>query len=1085
MAVTEAAGSRRYLVLGPVEARLDGRVLPVAPGKQTLLLAALLARPDRVVPVDTLVDTLWGGRSPTGAAGSLRALVSKLRRALGGGDAPVDTHPHGLLMSAAGGYRLCLPASEAGRRAQELLDAWGFASLLAQARAARLAGQAAAAVDAYRAALGLWRGAAFTGATGQDPVSVLVTGEARRLDIERAEGIQERLAAELDLGRHAQLLGELEALVTAEPLHERPRELLMVALYRTGRQQDALAVYRRLRTLLAEEFGVEPSAHVRSLHKRILQQDPTLVPIPPGITQQPAGKSRVPPTAAGTFSDSGPVGAPGGGTEAAGTPSPDLPVGNLPFKLGGLVGRDVTLAQTLEILRVSRMVTLTGTAGVGKTTLAIHAAAAAVRSPPEGREGTRAGFDDGAWLVELAPVADGNSVVDAVSSVLGVQQRPGKAGVGRLVEYLRPKRLLLVVDNCEHVIDATAELVAAVVRGCAHIVVLATSREPLGVDGEQVRLVPPLAVPPPSFVDAGVRLVAAAALFLARAQAAAPGFALTDSNAAAVGEICRRLDGVPLAIELAATRMRSLSPSEVVDRLEQRFRLLRGGPRTAGMRHRTLQAAIEWSHGLLAEDERRVFDRLSVFAGGFALEAAERIAADADTTTGGPGQPWPIDETAVAALLTGLVDKSMVVAEPGDGSTRYTLLETLRAYGREHLAARGEEHATRRTHATYLAASVEAAARHLERPDSLRFAEAIAQQLDDLRAAHAWALAHDLSVAVWLVAGLFRYVEHRLSPEVPIWAERTIEAAEVARIRQSSLLPTVYAIAARGAARRGDLGRAKVLAERGTTAGVGPTDPARRHPLYALSAVALFEGRLRDAGRLTAQVEQLSLAANDAWFTVRAQTIRSLAHVYAGDLPAALAVADHARALADRSGDPAATGWSRYATGEALLETNPDRAAVLLEEALAAARAVDDRYLTGVAMVSATSVRARHGDARQAALLFLDVIQQWHAGGNWTQQWTTIRNVVELLMRTGRHAPAAVLLGALDQSGTAPPAFGTGGARLAAARRALADHLGPDAFAVETARGEAMGDDQALRFTRRTLGRMAQHAQPPRLAEFH
>lgn len=1046
MTSAQATGRRRYLVLGPVEARLDGRVLPVAPGKQTLLLAALLARPDQVVPVDTLIDTLWGERSPHGAAGTLRALVSKLRRALGGGEPSGGIQTEVFLVSAAGGYRLCLPAGDAGGGDQNQLDSQAFMSLLAQARAARLAGQAATAVDAYRSALGLWRGPAFAGATGQHPASALVTGEARRLDSERAQGIEERLAAELDLGRHAALLGELEALVTAEPLHERPQELLMVALYRTGRQQDALAVYRRLRAQLAEELGVEPSAQVRTLHTRILQQDPTLLP-----------------TGSGS----------------------DLPAsGNLPFYPESLIGRDLTLTQTLKTLRVSRVVTLTGTAGVGKTSLAVHVARAVVQGPSACGEGLGARFPDGAWLVELAPVADGKSVVGTVSSVLAVQQRQGQAGVGRLVEFLRWKRLLLVLDNCEHVVDAAAELVTAIVHGCPHVVVLATSREPLGVDGEQVRPVPTLAVPPPSLVEAGaVRLVPAAALFLARAGAAAPSFSLTDANAAAVGEVCRRLDGVPLAIELAATRLRSLSPAEVVDRLEQRFRLLRGGSRTAGIRHRTLQAAIDWSHELLDEDERRVFDRLSVFAGRFTMKAAERIAADGATATDGPGLPPHIDETAVAALLSRLVDKSMVVADPHDGSTRYALLETLRAYGRERLAARGEERAIQRRHASQLTAFVEAASGHLDGPQTRHFAEAIAQQLDDLRAAHHWALAHDVGLAVRLVASLFRYVEHRLSPELPTWAERTVKAAETADAGQSPLLPTVYAIAARGAARRGDLDWAKVLAERGATTGVGADNSARRHPLYALAVVALFEGRLQDAGRLTAEVERLSLAANDAWFAVRAQTIRSLAHVYAGEQAAALAVAEDAWALADRSSDPAAFGWSRYVTGEALLETDPDRAAVLLDEALAAARAIDERYLTGVAMVSATSVRARHGDPRRAASLFRDVIAQWHAAGNWTQQWTTIRNVVELLARTGSDRAAAVLLGALDHSGTAPPAFGAGAARMSATRRALSDRLGQHVVAAEISRGAAMDDQQALGFTRDALDRLAQPPDMPAVAQ--
>ncbi len=1080
MAAGEAPASRRYLVLGPVEAHLDGRLLPVASGKQTLLLAALLARPGQVVPVDTLVDTLWGQRPP-GAAGTLRALVSKLRRTLTGGHGGDGAAAEDLLVAGAGGYRLSLSVRDARGDDQEALDARGFASLLAQARAARAAGNAAVAVEAYRPALGLWRGPAFAGATGGAGVGALVTGEARRLDTERAAAVEEWLAAELDLGRHAQMLPELEALATAEPLNERPHEMLMVALYRAGRQQDALTVYRRLRALLAEELGVDPSAGVRTLHERLLRQDPALDRVAPDGPPRPAATSKVAGSSAPAWSEPVPARAAGGDAEAGAASAGPPSVGNLPVVADGLIGRDALLAQIRHLLGVSRVVTLTGTGGVGKTRLAVSAAATAARAASEDGRGAEASFPEGAWWAELAAVNAGRSVAEAVSTSLGVQQRQGLTVLERLVEYLGSRRLLLVLDNCEHVIEAVAELVEAVRRGCPHIVVLATSREPLRVDGEQVRPVPPLAVPSPSSVEAcGVRRAAAVALFVTRAQAAAPGFALTDGNAAAVAQICRRLDGVPLALELAATRMPSMTPGEVANRLERRFRLLRSGQRTAATRHRSLQAAIDWSYALLDDDERQAFNRLSVFAGGFTLQAAERIVASSDARTGGPDQPPGrlLEEAEVAGVLAGLVDKSMVVAAPDDGSTRYSLLETLRTYGREWLATHGEETA-QRAHATYLTAFVDTAAEHLDRPEGPKFAEAIARELDDLRAAHAWSLEHELHMAIRLVAGLFRYVEHRMPPEVPLWAERTVEAAELAPAGTHPPLPTVYAVAARGAARRGDLDRAKVLAERGA-AGVGADDPACRHPLYALGAVALFEGRLEDADRLTAEVERLARATGDAWFAVRALVIRGLARVYAGDAEAALALAENARALADRSGDPAATGWSRYITGEALLETDPERAAKLLGEALTVARAIDDRYLTGVAMVSATSVRARHGDPRQAAWLFRDVVDHWHAVGNWTQQWTTLRNVVELLVRTGIDEPAAVLLGALEVRGTASPAFGLAAARLAAALRELEDRLGPEAAALAIDRGAAMGDDQALHFARNALGRMTQQATATR-----
>jgi DNA-binding SARP family transcriptional activator len=333
---------RRYLVLGPVEAHLDGRALPVAPGRQTQLLAALLARPNQVVAVDALVDALWGQRPPPGAAGTLRALGSKLRRALACDPAEPD-----LLIASAGGYRLRLPEDP------QALDAGHFAALLARARHPRSRGNAADAVAAYRQALGLWRGPAFTGATGRPG---LVNNEALRLDAERLAVTEECLLIELELGRHSQVLGELEALAAAEPLRERPHELLMLALYRSGRQHDALQVYTRLRTRLVNELGVEPSTAVRALHQRLLRQDPALEVCPP-----PPG-----PAAAGAEP------------------------GNLPVPRRGLIGRDDDLARIEQTLAVSPVTTLTGAAGVGKTRLAVHVAQQATHT---------ARFPHGVWFV--------------------------------------------------------------------------------------------------------------------------------------------------------------------------------------------------------------------------------------------------------------------------------------------------------------------------------------------------------------------------------------------------------------------------------------------------------------------------------------------------------------------------------------------------------------------------------------------------------------------------------------------------------------------------------------------------------------
>jgi predicted ATPase/class 3 adenylate cyclase len=371
---------------------------------------------------------------------------------------------------------------------------------------------------------------------------------------------------------------------------------------------------------------------------------------------------------------------------------------NLPLQLTSFVGRERELGEVAALLGAQRLVTLTGPGGTGKTRLALQAAADALERYP-----------DGVWLAELAALADPGLVPQAVAAAVGVREEPGRPLPATLADALRPKRLLLLLDNCEHVLDAGARLADALLRACPHVRLLCTSREALGIAGETVWRVPSLPVPavgdgeggaPPAAPDAGgLTRYAAVRLFCERAAAVRPGFALTADNAPAVAQVCVRLDGIPLAIELAAARVRVLPPRQLLARLEDRFRLLTGGSRTALERHQTLQAAVAWSHALLTAPERTLFARLSVFAGGFSLEAAEAVGTDPDGP-GGEGTESP----EVLDLLTHLVDTSLVEAEEQpDGTARYRLLETLRQYARERLEEAGEAARVRTRHAAYFA----------------------------------------------------------------------------------------------------------------------------------------------------------------------------------------------------------------------------------------------------------------------------------------------------------------------------------------------------------------------------------------------
>ena len=391
------------------------------------------------------------------------------------------------------------------------------------------------------------------------------------------------------------------------------------------------------------------------------------------------------------------------------------------MQLTSFVGRDAELTQVRELLAENRLVTLTGAGGVGKTRLAIQVAAQLAGE-----------FGDGVWYVDLAPITDPELVPVTVARALGLPDQPGRSTMDTLLRFVRDRQMLVVLDNCEHLLDASAELVVALLSGAPGLTVLATSREAIGVAGEVSWRVPSL-----SLADEAIEL------FTDRARHARPDFTVTDDNAAAVGEICARLDGVPLAIELAAARVRALSLAEILDSLHDRFRLLTGGARTAVRRQQTLRASVDWSHALLTEPERVLFRRLAVFLGGFDLDAAQTVAGGGD-----------VERYQVLDQLTLLVDKSLVVADDSGGRTRYRLLETVRQYALEKLGESGEADAVRsrhRDHYTAMAAVLDAPAgsdyeQRLEQADT---------EIDNLRAAFGWSRENsDIELALTLASSL-------------------------------------------------------------------------------------------------------------------------------------------------------------------------------------------------------------------------------------------------------------------------------------------------------------------------------------------
>ena len=649
-----AANALEFRILGPVQAVRDGRPLPLGGRRQRVLLALLVLEPRRPLSVDALVEELWQGAPPPGGTKTLRVYVSRLRSALGADC--VAARPPGYMLQVD----------------DDVVDARRFERLLSEGRDALARGAAGRAAERLGAALSLWRGPALADVV----VAGLLAREARRLDELRLDCREELADAELALGRHADLVPELERLVVEEPLRERLWRQLILALYRSGRQADALDAYRRARALLADELGLEPGDELRELERAVLRHE---------VGAAPAAEARH----------------------------------NLPAPVTSFVGRERELVDLERLLRAHRLVTITGMGGAGKTRVALETA-----------RGQAGAWTDGVWLVDLLPLVDPDAVPVAVARVLGFTVRPEAAAAAALAEQLRPAELLLVLDNCEHLADACGELARELLSTCVDVHVLATSRVTLGAAGELDYALEPLGVPAEESAPGELAAAASVQLFLERGRAARRGLVVDEEGLQTVGHICRELDGLPLAIELAAARAKALSVDEIAALLVDRFRFLRSWRRVADPRQQTLRATLDWSYELLAEPERELLDRLSVFVGGFTLEAVAAVC-------------MRDDRPAATESVGRLVDSSLVVADDRGSSTRYRLLETIREYAGERLAASEAGDEVRRAHAKHYLRFAEET-----RPDLAHVAWEGGQQRlvlfdaerDNLHAALQWAL---------------------------------------------------------------------------------------------------------------------------------------------------------------------------------------------------------------------------------------------------------------------------------------------------------------------------------------------------------
>ncbi|NDL60258.1 BTAD domain-containing putative transcriptional regulator [Phytoactinopolyspora mesophila] len=685
-------------LLGPLEVRAaDGAELPVLGTRLRALVITLALEPGRIVSMETLVDAIWGDEPPAGAVNALQALVSRLRRALPG----IAIEAHSV------GYRLAVEP--------DAVDVTSFERLVRAGRSA-LPDDPATAARLFREALGLWRGPALQDVAGTE----YFRAQVAHLSELRLTALEARAEAELRLGLGAGLTSELTALVAEYPLRERLVAMLMRALCVAGRSAEALAVYERAREALATELGADPSPELSALHTAVLRGEVggTVTPVPEDSAVAATGTKGV---------ERGP--------DEKGADPPART--NLRAGLTSFVGRDGDVLEVRKLVEDYRLTTLTGPGGSGKTRISIEVGRSLLDQVP-----------DGVWIVELASITDGADVPQAVLTAMGLREQ---ALIGwtqtdnpkeRLAAALSTRGSLLILDNCEHLIGEVTDLTEQLLGECPQLRILATSREPLGIIGEAIWPVEPLALPPDGADFAEATSYDAVRLLTDRARAARPGFTVDERTGPALVRLCRALDGMPLAIELAAARLRTMTAEQLAARLDDRFRLLTGGGRRAMPRQQTLRGVVDWSWELLDQRERALLRRLSVFSGGATAESAEGVCADS-----------LVPAAQVFDLLSALADKSLLVYEEEE-PPRFRMLETIKAYGMQRLEEAGERERYRQAHAGYFAELVETADPHLRRADQLRWLARLRSEHDNITAALRGAIsAGDAQTAVRLAAG--------------------------------------------------------------------------------------------------------------------------------------------------------------------------------------------------------------------------------------------------------------------------------------------------------------------------------------------
>src|SRR5262245_16397489 len=926
----------KFRLLGKLEVDAEGVDLtPVRP-QQRALLALLLLRMGEIVAIDDLVEGVWGPHPPETAQKALHGHISALRKRLGA--ERIETRPPGYGLQLAQG---------------DEVDALRFEQVVA---AARTDGPSARSRK-LREALALFRGEPLSDFRYEE----FAAPEALRLDELRLTVVEEQIDAELELGRHAEVVPQLERLVVDHPLRERMRAQPLPALHRPGRQADALQAFQEARTQLVDELGIDPGPALQRLERQILNHDPELA-------------------------------APRKRSIASGRAS-------LPRQPTPLIGRKGEIEEVTELLRRPDvwLVTLTGTGGTGKTRLAVQAAAELVDT-----------FADGVVFVGLAPLQDPDLVLPTAAQALGVGVMSGDTLAEDLARFLRNRELLLVFDNFEHLLTA-APSVADVAAGTAGVKLLVTSRVRLRLSAEHVYPVSPLTTPAGGEDVELLLRYESVALFETRAQAVRPDFAVTSANAGAVADVCRALDGLPLAIELAASQVDALPPTAMRQRLDHRFKLLVGGARDAPERQRTLRATVDWSYELLEPAEQRLFVRLSAFAGGCTIEAAQSVCGH---------------DLEVVDGLASLIDKGLVRLEGSEDEPRFTMLETIREYAVDRLELSEEASTLHWRHAEYFLGLAEKAEPNLIGVGShAELLDRLERDHDNFRGAVDWLEASgDSGGALRLAAALWRFWDLK-----------------------------------------GHLIEGRRRLERGLRADQRPT-PARAKALSGAADMALTSGDVTTGGLRAKEALELYRELQDDWGIAFSLLMFAYAVGQEGDWPRAQQLFGESVQRFRDLGDEyyalraaRARAWAYYEGGDL------ERARELSEDILCQTRGTQHEFVEGVAYGLLGDIAVDEGRFADAVSLLKESYWIFHGLNDLRLIAAGVLRFASVLAVTGRTAIAAQVLSSstalMEELGADPPYFARIRTKTLAA---IHSQLDETAFADAWDRGRELTADEGV-----------------------